>query len=135
MFPELSQFYRFINDQEVSVSYTGKIVDELLSVTLKSKDKEWNLFIENEYDDFDVNNQPVCIYLVLRALDDFRIEANFKNWSGYFSLEHNDHWKGYYAYLGKAYAEIETLWGSIDTFIKDDDYLMCDGAYVELLKT
>ena len=130
----LSAFYKFIREQEISVSHSGVIVDELLSVTLKSKDKEWNLFIENEYDDFDIENQPVCIYLVLRALDDFRIEENYKNWIAYFSLEDDQNWKSYYDYLSKAYNEIETHWGGVDTFISDDDYLMCDGAYVELLK-
>ena len=135
MSSELSSFYRFINEQQVSLSFSGEIVDELLSVTLRSKDKEWNLFIENEYDDFDIDNQPVCIYMALRALDDYRIEGDYKSWIGYFSLENNDHWKKYYEYLGNAYTEMETLWGGIDTFLKDEDYLMCDGAYVELLKS
>jgi hypothetical protein len=136
MYLELSLLYLFIKEHEVSVSFSGKIVDELLSVTLKSKSKEWELFIDNEYDDFDVTNQPVCIYLALRALDDYCIEQNFKNWSRYYSLGSNSaEWKTYFDYLGKAYDEIETEWGSIDTFLKDDDYLMCDGAYVELLKT
>ena len=130
----LSAFYKFIREQEISVSHSGVIMDELLSVTLKSKDKEWNLFIENEYDDFDIDNQPVCIYLVLRSLDDFRIEENYKNWIGYFTLQDNQHWRSYYDYLNNAYLEIASHWGSIDTFISDDDYLMCDGAYVELLK-
>ena len=135
MSSELSSFYGFVREQEVSVVYAGEIIDEMLQVTLRSKNKEWNLFIENEYDDFDINNQPVCIYLTLRALDDYRIEGDYKSWIGYFSLENNEHWKNYYEYLGNACNEIEALWGEIDTFIKDEDYLMCDGAYVELLKS
>jgi hypothetical protein len=133
MFPELNRLFQFIEKHQLMVTYDGVKTDDLLAITLHSKQSVWNLYIEDEYGYFDLRNQPLCVYLTLRALLDYIEMQDFLQWTNNYGLKTTDHWLNYYRELSRVFPSIESELGTLVTFISDLDYQLYSGAFYALI--
>lgn len=110
-------------------------LEELIAVEFSAGGKSWNLFIKDEYDDFDTDNQLVCIYLCLRALEDYSDCEDVNDWCKMYSIRpHSNVITNYHKQLRKTYQEIKAVIKNIDPCISAYDYEMRGGAYNELVE-
>jgi hypothetical protein len=134
MYPEVKKLNRLIRTNDLKVSDGRQETEELLEVRFHAAAQTWRLFIEDEYKDFNPENQPLCVYLVLRALEDYQIEPDFLHWCEYYYLDPNEpKWLDYYRELGTTYREIEMIIGKPDSFITTMDYDLRSGPMDELI--
>jgi hypothetical protein len=107
----------------------------LLLVTLATGGYTWSLFVDDEYGDFNERQPLLCLYLVLRALEDYKDEHDFLKWCNLYGLSPDDvTWLTYYRGLAKSYREIVTVLGEPDSCINSLDYQLRSGAFSALLR-
>ena len=109
--------------------------DDIFPVRFIAGDKEWEIFIEDEYGDFDPKKQLVCIYLVLKALEEYATKTDFAHWCRYYAEDEFDPVnQKHFASLASKYAEIESILGEINSYISWYDYDYKEGAFLDLLE-
>ncbi|MFZ1805618.1 MAG: hypothetical protein WAU36_00260 [Cyclobacteriaceae bacterium] len=130
---EINQLIALQQKHGLKVVPRGNTVDNLISVDFFSKDKSWHLFIEDEYGDFNSEKQLMCIFLVLRALEDYDEASDFLDWCNQSGINANDSlWLPYFKDLATSYAEIKNTLGEIDSVILSLEYQLRSGAFYEL---
>lgn len=133
-FSEIAQLKNYQKDHSIRVELLGS-KESLLQVMFHSSSGSWEIFIEDEYHDFEESNQLICIYLCLRSLEDYVEEPDFLTWSNLYGIDDFDpFWLDYYRGLAKIRYEIEFHLGEIDSFINSLDYELRSGAIHELTK-
>ena len=109
-------------------------VGPLLEVTLSTLDASWNLFVDDEYADFNDKRQLLCLFLVLRSLEDYNDEDDYFKWCALYGLNPaEDKRLRYYQVLAKTYREIVSVIGEPDSCINSLDYQLRSGAFSALL--
>lgn len=132
-YPEIDQLHLLQKQKELSISFVHEIKKGLLEVVFKSGTKSWNLFIDDEYGDFKEENQLLCIFLVLKSLEDYAETEDYLEWCKISYLEPGEsRWLDYYRNLSKIHNEIEKVLGSIHPIISSFDYELRAGAYSAL---
>lgn len=132
---EVQHYIKLWKYHELHVEGLEEPSEDLFLVEFKSKHKTWKLYIEDECSYFKNSNQLVRIYLVLRALEDYKIEEDFLKWCNYYGIEVSESkWLEYYRDLDKIYAEIEQTLGNIDPVIPSMEFELQSGAFSELLR-
>lgn len=112
----------------------GTVYGDLIQVDFLCNGVHYNLYIDDEYNDFNESNQLLCLYLVLRSLKDYKEEDDFLKWCNLYSLNASDsNWLNYYRSLGFITQAIEKDAGEIKIFITDLDYQLRSGAFYELV--
>ena len=110
-------------------------VEELILISFSAKGKSWNLFIKDDHGDFDEDNQLLCIYLSLRALEDFKDSEDLSSWCRFYGVRPtNDVVANYYREMPKIYQEIKATIKKIDPCISAFDYELRTGAFNELIE-
>lgn len=135
-YPEIDQLVKIRKEYCVKVeSVTEPAIGSFAMANFWIGDKSWIIYVDNEYGYFDTNNQPLCIYLVLSALAEYKVCEDYLVWCKENELEAPDtRWLNYYKSLGQVYNEVELILGVIDPFITHFDYELRSGAFSELLK-
>lgn len=130
---EINQLTALQQKHELKVIPRGSTTDNLISVDFVSKEKSWHLYIEDEYGDFNAEKQLMCIFLVLRALEDYQEANDFLDWCKQSGLNaNNPQWLPYFKDLKTRYAEIKNTLGEIDSIILSLDYQLRSGAFYQL---
>ncbi|MBN7816762.1 hypothetical protein [Algoriphagus pacificus] len=133
-YPELEKLKAFQKAHDIKIQLLGER-DELLLVNFESNKGSCELYIQDEGEDYDESNQILCLYLVLKSLEDYKDETDFLAWSNFYGLDDFDvFWLDYYRSLDKRVYEIEFHFGKIDPFINSFDYELRAGAFQELTK-
>ena len=131
--PELQELHNLQQNFALEVVATDSSKDHMIGVCFQALDKQWHLFIEDEFNDFHPENQLMCLFLVLKALEDYNDEPDFLAWTNYHSLNPADpFWLQYYRDFGPIYDEIATTIGPIDPMISDLDYQLGSGVMYAL---
>ena len=134
VYPELEKLKAYQRAHAIKIRLLGSR-DDLLLVNLDSNHGSWEIFIQDEGGDYDESNQILCLYLVLKSLEDYKDETDFLAWSNFNGLDDFDvFWLDYYRGLDKKVYEIEFHFGEIDSFIQSFDYELRAGAFQELTK-
>lgn len=135
MYQELVKLNDLIQKHQLSVEFNEIKRGNLLEVIFRTGRSQWLLFIEDECGDFDINNQSLCAYLVLKSLDDYKGLSDFLAWTNFYYLKANDgFWLQYYRDLAGIVREIENEIGVIDPFINGMDYELRSGAFDALVR-
>lgn len=117
-----------------NVRGTGTICSNLIQVDFVFNGIHYNLYVDDEYNDFNEENQLLCLYLVLRSLKDYKEEDDFLKWCNLYSLNASDsNWLNYYRSLDFIAQAIENEASEIKIFITDLDYQLRSGAFYELV--
>ena len=133
-YTEIEQLVALQKKYGLSVASKGTVKDRMILVDFAADGKSWPLYIEDEYNDFDSEKQLLCIFLTLRALEDFQESSDFTDWCKQSFLDaSNPDWLTYYKELGYRHTEIEETIGPIDSFINSLDYQLRSGAFSALV--
>jgi hypothetical protein len=97
--------------------------------------QKFQLYVDDEYEDFKKENSLLSFCLVLRELENYQNGKDYLDWCTECELDPgNTQIKEYYSSLAKTFAEIKLLLGMIDSQISDYDFSLNDGAAQELRK-
>ncbi|MEL6252590.1 MAG: hypothetical protein AAFR87_11315 [Bacteroidota bacterium] len=106
---------------------------ESLAILFSIQDKSFELYIKDEYKDWQEENQAMCLCLALRELEEYEEEADYLSWckargySGNLELI-----RQYHMDLRGIYREVQEILGEIDAQISDWDFELNAGAAQEL---
>jgi hypothetical protein len=124
---------RFAEQYTCEVKRTSAIKDNLIGVQFRFTDHIWIVFVEDEYNDWQDNNHLMCLFLVMRALEDYKEENDFLKWCNLYGLNASDiEWLSYYKSLDAIIKELEQVSGPVNSFISSLDYQLRSGAFHEL---
>ncbi|MEQ8361929.1 MAG: hypothetical protein RIF39_04230 [Cyclobacteriaceae bacterium] len=130
---EIDQLAALQQKFELKVIPRGDIIDNMISVDFISRNKTWHLYIGDEYKDFNTEKQLMCIFLVLRTLEDYEESSDFLVWCNQYGLNASHiHWLTYFKELDIRYTEIKNTLGTIDSIISSLEYQLRSGAFYEL---
>ncbi len=120
---------------QLGVAHADSLRDEVIRVVFSAGERNWEIYIYDEFHDFNIERQLLCVYLALRALDDYNQETDFLTWCYSYRLDATEsYWLNYYRGLGDIVKQIEAIIGPIDPIIPQLDYELRSGAYSALLK-
>lgn len=95
--------------------------------------KSFNIFVDDEYQDFKLKSPLLSLCLVLRELDYYSDSHDYILWCKEHQLEpNNTQVLSYFRSLAGTYRDIEKILGTIDPIINDFDFEMNAGAVFEL---
>lgn len=92
-------------------------------------DQSFSLFVDDEYEDFQIGNPFLSLCLVLRELENYHESSDYLIWSRENNLDASDEQvRGYYMSLSATFRGIEKLIGKVDSQISDYDFGLNAGA-------
>lgn len=136
IYPEIEKLQQYFTDFQILVQ---KLSDDnnLNSywVRLTINNISWNIFIDDEYQDFKKDKQLVGLYLTLVSLEEYKISSDFLVWAKEFNVNASDSkWLDYYKSLENTLQEIEVIIGEINSQIPYFDYSMHTALGLALLE-
>ena len=138
-YPEIIALNHIYNQHnvEVQILTTECLADkkDYQAITFKVGDETFEMFVDDEYDDFQYNYPLLNLCIVLRELEFYNNTQDYLLWCSELYLNSSDNKVlAYYRELGRIYREIESIIGKIDSQISDWDFEMSSGAAYELRK-
>ena len=122
------------NKHNLSVTpWNGPSKEGMIPVSFCVGKKSYNIYIYDEYEDFDLGNQLLCVYLVLSSLEDYQENQDYLVWCDNQMITPDDIWLQYYRDLASMYSEIKKSLGQIDSYIPHLEYELRSGSYYQLL--
>lgn len=121
-----------IQKHDIRITLLDRVKERMKEVEFSIGENRWNLLIEDESDDFNERNQPLCLFLVLNSLDIYNETSDILEWSHEHMLKDISSWLSYYRTLEKAYSEISKHIGEITTYISPFDYELRAGEFQRL---
>ena len=133
-YPEINQLLAYFKRARISFVLKERIDEENLWAQLLINSKQWDLFILDEYQDFDPEYPLFCLFLVLTALEEYEESKDFLTWSTSNGLKTSStRLLDYYRNLGTSLNEIKSILGAIDSCINPLDYQLRTGV-IQALK-
>ena len=106
---------------------------ESLAISFSIRERSFELFIEDEYKDWQEKNQALCLCLALRELEEYEEEADYFSWCNARGYPGNiERIRQYHMDLRRIYREVEEVLGEIDAQVSNWDFEMNAGAAQEL---
>jgi len=129
---------KILTNFNIKISLNNAIyIDEyknVKAVEFVIQNQTFNLFIDDEFDDFVYKNPILDLCVVLRDLEDYRFSDDYLVWCAKRHIEpKNDIAREYYMDLSQTYNEIEKLLGEINSHIPSMDFEF-DMGEVRLLR-
>ncbi len=93
-------------------------------LVILSLDKQsFQLFVDDEYNDFNYNNHILNFCIVLRGLENYKFSGDYLVWCAERYIDASDtKIRTYYMGLDKIYNKIKAILGEINSFIPDNDF-------------
>jgi len=125
----LDHLYR---KHKVSIQVSNKIFlterKEYPQVVLTLSGKSFEIFVDDEYEDFKYNYPILTFCVVLRELEDYNDCCDYLEWCTVRHIDASDSKiRDYYMGLDKIYRTIETILGEINSFIPGMDFDLAMG--------
>ncbi len=134
-YPEIKQLVYYFKLHPLKMKrIQNKNNEGFVFVEVAIADKKWNVFVDDEYDNFNDENPLLNFYLLLASLEDYQESTDYLDWCKQNMLKTNDFkWLDYYQSLKLIYAEISSYLGTIDSCITPLDYQLSTGV-IDVLK-
>ena len=139
-YPEIQALKTLFTNYKVSIKVSD--IDFLAgkknypAVDLFLAGRPLRLYVEDEYQDLQLNNPTLAFCLVLRELENYQEEEDYLTWCSAQLLDPvNPQVRAYYMDLGNIYRTVEKILGTIDSQISDYDFGLNAGAVQELRRT
>lgn len=128
-YPEINQLLAYFERAKISFVLKERIDEENHWAQLLINSKQWDLFILDEYQDFDPEYPLACLFLVLTALEEYEESTDFLNWSTSNGLDTSSpRLLDYYRGLSTSLNQIKSVLGAIDPCINPLDYQLRTGV-------
>ena len=139
-YPEIQALEKITQDFDINIKVLG---EELLFKALGHVWVEFTinknsfvLLIDDEVNDFKINNPLLHLCLVLRELETYSEEEDILEWTKHKYLDAGDSKVlNYYRSLSGIYKQIERTLGTINSYISYYDFEFNAGAAKELRKS
>lgn len=134
-YPEIEKLKSYLEGRKISFLRIDSEDPYFFPVLISINNQSWKIFIDDEYEHFNLDNSLICLYLILSALEEYEESSDYLQWCKFNNLNASDlNWLDYYKALETTYLEIESELGEIDACISDYDYTLRTGVTEELLK-
>jgi len=135
-FSEIEQLKQYFKDFSIKIkvlSYNES--HDALWVKLKINKQFWEIYVDDEYKDFNPQKPILGFYLILSSLETYKDSPDFLVWAKENHINISEpKWKWYYSSLEKTYLEIEKLLGRINSHVSCFDYNMHTALGLALIK-
>ena len=133
-YPEIDILRQLYRQGNVSLRLLGDPVDTLLKVGLTISGREYCIYVDDEYGDYEDDRPLCCFFLTLNSLAAYKETEDFLDWCNQYGLDASSEvWLPYYRDLGSIIPSIEKTLGPIDSVITPLDYQLRSGAFQALL--
>lgn len=124
---EIKELKNLIEQFRISVEITdNKYLAndyDYIQLEIILQDKQFNLFVQDEYEDLKEENQPLCLCLVLLELEEYMEEDEYSAWCNARKLPAgNVEVRDYYIDLRTTYSAIEQIIGVIESPVSPSDF-------------
>ncbi|MCB9195187.1 MAG: hypothetical protein H6598_03095 [Flavobacteriales bacterium] len=133
-YPELLKLSDYFERRKIQFKIIDSTDLNFFPVRFTINDQSWEIFIDDEYRDFDLNKPLACLYLTLLALDIYNSSDDYLCWCSQYGLNASElKWLTYFQSLETTIVEIKNVLGEVDPCISDYDYTLRTGVVQELL--
>ncbi len=129
-YPEIQALLVYFEKHNIEIRRLGDFRHhDLIHVAFTIDGTTWNLYVDDEYKDFQEDRPVMCLYLVLFSLEMYLESDDFLSWCNQWFLDTKDpKWLQYYRDLGSMTREIEQRLGTIDAHVSDYEYQLRMGV-------
>lgn len=132
---EIKYINRFKETHKARSSFIRTVQNSLIEVNFFLGKQNWILLVDDEYGDYDEENQPMCLFLILRALEEYNDAEDFLTWSRYYHIDSSEpFYLEYYRDMAYKFNQITAIIGEPNSFISSLDYELRAGAFASLMK-
>ena len=125
---EVSFLNKILKDHKIEVIIYDQFLAENLNVRatlLTIGERNFNLFIGDEYEDYKYNNPVLNLCLVLRELEHYSEINDYFLWCDEIMVDpNNTEVLSYFRSLGSIYREVEKILGKINSYVTDFDFTL-----------
>ncbi len=136
VYPEIEQLSSLRKQFNISIQVTDTVLCDkswFPKVQFNIGNESFEIYVDDEYHDFKIDNPDLHLCLVLRSLEIYDDAEDFLVWCTQLGLEASDPVaREHHMELGSIYSAIEERLGTIDSFISDYDFGLNAGAAQEL---
>ncbi|WP_340076304.1 hypothetical protein [Leptobacterium sp. I13] len=129
---EIQELQKLLKSYNILIKKDGRYLDKektFFGICMTVKGHSFLLYTDDEYNDFDEQNQLLCLCLVLRELEIYEDASDFLVWCNFTGLQPAEETvRAYYMELRNTYAAIEKFLGKIDSCISHLDFQLNSGA-------
>ena len=131
-YPEIAQLASLRKQFNISVQVTDEVLCDkswFPKVHFAIGSQSFEIFVDDEYEDFNINNPDLHLCLVLRSLEIYDDAEDYLVWCTQLGLDSSDPVaREHHMELRTIYLAIEKRLGAIDSFISDYDFELNAGA-------
>ena len=131
-YPEIQQLKTLRERYQISIEVLDEHLDgrsDFKKVLFFIGQDSYEIFIDDEFQDFSTKNIDLHLCLVLRSLEAYQEADDFLVWCTHLGLNaSNNEVRRHHMDLDTTYREVEKRIGSIDSFINDLDFQLNAGA-------
>lgn len=135
-YPEIEKLKAYFNQCKIEIEQDGpSIHTDYIPVILHLDKQDFQLQVDDEYGDFNIDNQVLCLFLVLNTLLLYKESDDFLIWCRQYGFAPaNTSHLHYYQSLAQCYAAIENSLGEVDACIAPLDYQLRTGVIQALVE-
>jgi hypothetical protein len=139
-YPEIQALENILQQHRFAIEpiekYPNFIATSHCWMQVQLNQHQFVLLIDDEYNDFQLQNKAMNLCLVLRELETYEEADDILQWCNFKGLGvSNAEVQSYYRGLSSIYSDVEKVLGSVDSQISDFDFGLNAGAAQELRKS
>jgi hypothetical protein len=135
-YAEITKLQDLRSQHNIEIRATEELLcgrDDLRKVVITVKQRPFNIYVDDEYQDLAIDNPDLHLCLVLRALEDFKDAEDFLIWCQRLYIDPTDSTaRQYHMDLNSVYARIASHIGTVDSYISNSDFELNAGAVQKL---
>ncbi|MCB9196493.1 MAG: hypothetical protein H6598_09740 [Flavobacteriales bacterium] len=112
---------------------TNRTEEPLIPLKLSIDENSWIIYVDDEYQDLNIGNPMMCLFLVLNSLVIYQESTDYLDWCNQNGINSSElKWLDYYQELSSTYSSIDRILGEIDPCIRPLDYQLRTGVVTSL---
>lgn len=131
-YAEIAKLQDLRSQHDIEIFVTDVLLchrDDLRKVVMTIKQRPYEIYVDDEYQDLIIDNPDLHLCLVLRSLEDFQDADDFLTWCQRLYIDPADSTaRQYHMNLNSVCARITAHIGTIDSFISNSDFELNAGA-------
>ncbi len=132
-YPEITRLQQLFEVNDITLTILGKAdKDYTFWAKLSVNDRNWKLYVDDEFGDLDISKPVMGLFLTLSTLLDYSETQDYLEWCKVSNIDQNDEWLDYYRSLAQITQELEQELGSLDPIVSQYDYTMNTGVAKQL---
>lgn len=134
---ELDKLQTYFKKLNATITRSDQALQEgFVQALVHTNNQVYDIQIDDEYNDFNIENQLGCFFLILFALEDYADSDDYLQWCNQYGLDSsNMRHLEYFKSLEHTYHFFEQKLGEVDACITPLDYQLRTGVITSLFKS